>query len=301
MNCESFPELSGTYSLLDSGEGARIEQWGDYILQRPASLAIWSRCLSNKISPHAGYLPPGSWHGADRLPDQWPIIIDGVTMLVRCQSNGQVGVFPEHSTYLDQIRRVSSRKGARVLNLFAYTGLASLAAAKSGAEVTHLDLSKGAIKWARENAIENGISTIRFITDDAISFLEREVKRGNRYDLVIADPPSFSRPTAKAQWQLIEVVEQLIGAILRVVSPEGEVCMTSHSYELGNVILRNLISDKAEGPVNFLESRQLVIGEAQRNRRAPRGLPAGFLVWGCLGESIAERGVMPNGLRRVDG
>lgn len=301
MICKPFPAPSGTYALLDSGEGVRVEQWGEYILQRPASLAIWSRYFSSDISPHASYLPPGSWSGAGRLPEQWPTIIDGVTMLVRCQSNGQVGVFPEHSTYLDQIRRVASRKGARVLNLFAYTGLASLAAAKSGAEVTHLDLSKGAIKWARENAIENGISTIRFITDDAISFLEREVKRGNRYDLVIADPPSFSRPTAKAQWQLIEVVEQLIRAILRVVAEEGEICMTSHSYELGNVVLQNLISDEVKGTINFLESRQLVVGEAERSGRISRGLPAGFLVWGCLGKMIADKGAIPESSRRVDG
>lgn len=284
MSRDMFPLLSGTYALLDSGDGARIEQWGEYLVQRPASLAIWSRRFSGVITPHAQYLPPGRWNISGVLPSQWPTVIDGVTLLVRCQSNGQVGVFPEHATYLNQIRRVASRPGARVLNLFAYTGLASLVAAKAGAEVTHLDLSKSAIQWARENAVENGITTIRFITEDALSFLEREIKRGNRYDLVIADPPSFSRPSAKSQWQLLEVIGRLVEAALQVVTQGGDICLTTHSYELSNVIVQNLVVDKAPGPVEVIESRQLVLGEAIREGRGSRGLPTGFLFLGRLGE-----------------
>ena len=270
-------QIQGTYALLDSGEGARVERFGDYLLERPASLAIWRRRQSSVCPPDSRYLPPKGWQSTRKLPDQWPVVIDGITMLVRCQSNGQVGVFPEHATYLSEIRAAATaRPGARVLNLFAYTGLASLAAAVAGAEVTHVDLSKSANRWARDNADENGIATIRFITEDALVFLEREAKRGNRYDLIIADPPSFSRPTPRSQWQLSEVIMPLIEGVLRVLADEGAVCLTSHSYDLGSVVLQNLLLDGAADALSFVESRQLVIPE----ERGARGIPAGFLVWG---------------------
>lgn len=271
-----MPQIQGTYALLDSGEGARIEQFGDYLLERPASLAIWQRRQKEVVSPDSQYVPSRGWQSTRKLPEQWPVIVDGITMLVRCQSNGQVGVFPEHATYLNEIRAaVSKRSGARVLNLFAYTGLATLATAGAGAEVTHLDLSKSANRWARDNALENGIETVRFITDDALTFLDREAKRGNRYDLVIADPPSFSRPTPRAQWQLTEVIVPLIEGILQVLADDGAMCVTSHSYELGSIVLQNLMLDSASTSLRFLESRQLVIPE----REGKRAVPAGFLVW----------------------
>lgn len=266
----------GTYSLLDSGEGRRIERFGDYILERPATLAVWQQSKGEYNHPDAQYLPPQGWRSTRHLPDQWPVVIDGVTMLVRCQSNGQVGVFPEHATYLDEIRAaLTARPGARVLNLFAYTGLASIAAAMGGGEITHVDLSKSANRWARDNATENRVSSIRFITEDALSFLEREAKRGNQYDLIIADPPSFSRPTPRVQWQLGDVIVPLIQGILGVLRDDGSVCLTSHSYELGSVVLQNLLLDCAGDAILFTQSRQLVISESAGRR----GIPAGFLVW----------------------
>lgn len=271
-----IPQIQGTYALLDSGEGCRVEQFGDYVLERPASLAIWRRRQSSIRHPDSRYLPPKGWQSNRTLPEQWPVVIEEVTMLVRCQSNGQVGLFPEHATYLREIRTAATaRPGARVLNLFAYTGLASIAAAGAGAEVTHVDLSKSANRWARDNALENGLEKMRFITDDALTFLEREAKRGNRYDLVIADPPSFSRPSSRAQWQLNEVIVPLIDGILRVLADNGSVCLTSHSYELGSVVLQNLLLDGAADAIRCGEARQLVIPE----KKGERGVPAGFLVW----------------------
>ncbi len=283
--------IPGTYALVDSGEGVRVEQWGEYLLERPSSLACWQRRGVADYVPDGVYLPASGWRTSRKLPAQWPVIIDGVTMFARCQSNGQVGVFPEHATYLPEIRAVASRPGARILNLFAYTGLASIAAAAAGAEVTHVDLSKSAIGWARENAGENNISSIRFITEDALSFLNREIKRGSRYDLIIADPPSFSRPTPKSRWELGEIIVPLLEAMIcllrwtgdrseRGQEGRGELIVTTHSYEVGNLVIENLIRDcvSAEGGamgVRFRESRQLVIRE-----NAGRGLAAGFLVWG---------------------
>lgn len=291
LGVSNLSPIPGTYALVDSGEGVRVERWGEYLLERPASLACWRRRATSDFDPDGIYLPASGWRSTRKLPAQWPVIIDGVTLLVRCQSNGQVGVFPEHASYLPEIRAVASRPGARILNLFAYTGLASIAAAAAGAEVTHVDLSKSAIGWARENAQANSISSIRFITEDALSFLHREIKRGSRYDLIIADPPSFSRPTPKSRWELGEIIVPLLQAMVRLLrrtgaqadrghEEGGALIVTTHSYEVGNVVIENLVRDcvLAEGKglgVRFRESRQLVIGES-----AGRGLAAGFLVRG---------------------
>ena len=182
------------YQLLDSGNGRKWERFGDFILNRPCSQAIWRP--KGTCEPHATFSREEGtkWTFQKKLPASWEIQIEGVTMKIAPTDFGHLGVFPEHASLWNWMReRITS--GTKVLNLFAYSGGATLAAAQKGASVCHLDASKAMVDWARENADLNNLSSapIRWIVDDAIKFLRREVKRKNRYDGILLDPPTFGR------------------------------------------------------------------------------------------------------------
>ena len=199
------------YALLDCGRGEKLERWGDHVLVRPDPQAIWDtprshpgwkRCDARYARSSSG---GGQWVKKD-LPERWPIHYKGLTFNLKPMNFKHTGLFPEQATNWDfameQIR--GAGRPVSVLNLFAYTGAASIACAAAGASVCHVDAARGMVAWARENAKSSGLedAPIRWIVDDCAKFVEREIRRGRRYDAVIMDPPSYGRGPSGEIWKL---------------------------------------------------------------------------------------------------
>ena len=207
------------YEVIDCSNGEKLERWGDYLLIRPDPQVIW-----DTPRRHPGWKHPnGHYHRSARgggqweffdLPQQWSIGYRDLTFHLKPFSFKHTGLFPEQAAnwdwFGDKIR--SAGRPVKVLNLFAYTGGATLAAAKAGASVTHIDASKGMVTWARENAKASGLENapIRWIVDDCVKFVEREIRRGSRYDAVIMDPPSYGRGPKGEVWKIEDAIHPLI-------------------------------------------------------------------------------------------
>ncbi|HSX11010.1 MAG TPA: class I SAM-dependent methyltransferase [Chlamydiales bacterium] len=181
------------YELLDSGDGQKLEKFGEFTLLRPCAQAVWRPSLV-KQEADAVFTREERWLFHKKLPKTWNVMHGGVEFKIAPTDFGHLGLFPEHADLWEWMRPLV-KKGSRILNLFAYSGGVTLAAAQEGAEVCHLDASKGMIDWARENAALNRLSQapIRWIVDDALKFLRREKKRESFYDAIILDPPTFGR------------------------------------------------------------------------------------------------------------
>ena len=207
------------YEVIDCSNGEKLERWGDYLLIRPDPQVIW-----DTPRRHPGWKHPnGHYHRSARgggqweffdLPQQWSIGSRALTFHLKPFSFKHTGLFPEQAAnwdwFGDKIR--SAGRPVKVLNLFAYTGGATLAAAKAGASVTHIDASKGMVTWARENAKASGLENapIRWIVDDCVKFVEREIRRGSRYDAIIMDPPSYGRGPKGEIWKIEDAIHPLI-------------------------------------------------------------------------------------------
>ena len=199
------------YEVIDCSKGEKLERWGEYLLVRPDPQVIWDTPKKHKGWKkmnghyHRSSKGGGEWEFFD-LPEQWTINYKELTYNLKPFSFKHTGLFPERAAnwdwFGDKIRR--SGRPVKVLNLFAYTGGATLAAAKAGASVTHVDASKGMVTWAKENAHSSGLSDapIRWIVDDCVKFVEREIRRGNHYDAIIMDPPSYGRGPGGEVWKL---------------------------------------------------------------------------------------------------
>ena len=187
------------YAFLDSGHQKKLERFGDHLLIRPCAQALWEPKLPQVAwnEADATFTREGGNRWDGRLPSSWVTELEDLKFKIAPTDFGHLGLFPEHSLLWAWMEKLIQKrgKGVRVLNLFAYSGGATLAAARAGASVCHLDASKGMVSWARENAGLNGLSSapIRWIVDDALKFLTREEKRGSRYEGIIVDPPSFGR------------------------------------------------------------------------------------------------------------
>lgn len=262
------------YALLDSGNGRKLERFGEITLIRPSSLAVWRpRLDSRHWQSDAEYLPDQGWHQTAHSSAEWQMSSGDLQFALRLQRNGQVGLFPEHAAYLPA---VTSRltPNSRVLNLFGYTGLATLACVQAGAHVTHVDLSKSALTWAAQNIDINEFprEQVRFIAEDALRFLQREIDRENRYDVVIADPPSFSRPTRATSWNLEEVVTTLVTRCVQVGRESNTlVVLTSHHQGASPEVFANLVIDAARSRVKDVQLSALAIGEQDSRRMLPAG------------------------------
>ena len=207
------------YAVLDCGGGEKIERWGNQILQRPDPQAIWPRDKDCKVwnKPNAIYhrsnAGGGKWE-IRKLPEQWAIHYGDLTFQLKPMSFKHTGLFPEQAANWDFIDKMIRHAGRpiNVLNLFAYTGGATCAAAKAGAAVTHVDASKGMVTWAKENAVSSGLgdAPIRWIVDDCVKFVEREIRRGNHYDAIIMDPPSYGRGPKGEIWKIEEKIHPFI-------------------------------------------------------------------------------------------
>lgn len=222
------------YEVIDTSSGEKLERWGDYILLRPDPQVIWNtkreHPLYKKLNGHyhRSAKGGGEWEFFD-LPTEWSINYKDLTFNLKPFSFKHTGLFPEQAANWDWFSSIIKSEKAKnpeheikVLNLFAYTGGATLAAAKAGAAVTHVDASKGMVTWAKENAISSGLkdAPIRWLVDDCVKFVEREIRRGNKYDAIIMDPPSYGRGPKGETWKIEESVFPLINICADILKSE---------------------------------------------------------------------------------
>ena len=217
------------YELLDTSDGERLERWGKYILRRPDPQIIWKNSASHKAwkSADAIYKRSSSGGGGwskNTLPQSWNITYGELTFVLRPMGFKHTGLFPEQAANWDWFSNLikTSKRPIKVLNLFAYTGGATVAAAAAGASVVHVDAAKGMVAQAKENAALSGLADapIRYIVDDCKKFVEREIRRGNRYDAVIMDPPSYGRGPSGEVWKIEDSVDELIGLAASLLSDD---------------------------------------------------------------------------------
>ena len=217
------------YTVLDTSGGEKLERWGDYILVRPDPQVIWNTPKTDPAwkKPDARYARSstggGQWQ-QNTLPERWQVRYKDLTFNVKPMNFKHTGVFPEQAANWDFIQRTIRTAGrpVRVLNLFAYTGGATLAAAAAGAEVCHVDAAKGMVAWAKENAKSSGLAEkpVRWIVDDCAKFVEREIRRGKRYDAVIMDPPSYGRGPSGEIWKLEQDLYPFLQLVTGVLSDD---------------------------------------------------------------------------------
>ena len=215
------------YEVLDCSGGEKLERWGDFLLIRPDPQVIWETPKENRgwRRPNGHYHRSakggGEWEFFD-LPQQWTIGYHGLTFNLKPFSFKHTGLFPEQAANWDWFgeKIQKARRPIKVLNLFAYTGGATLAAAKAGASVTHVDASKGMVGWAKENAKSSGLedAPIRWIVDDCVKFVERESRRGNHYDAIIMDPPSYGRGPKGEIWKIEDAIHPLVKLCAQLLS-----------------------------------------------------------------------------------
>ncbi len=219
------------YELIDTSDGERLERWGKYILIRPDPQVIWHNAKKSKRwkTADAQYRRSSSGGGAwreNKLPDEWKLGYDslGLEFVIRPMGFKHTGLFPEQAVNWEWFSELIKKAGRpiKVLNLFGYTGGATVAAAKAGAAVCHVDAAKGMVAQAKENARLSGLgeAPIRYIVDDCKKFVEREIRRGNRYDAIIMDPPSYGRGPSGEVWKLEESIDELVALTAQTLSDE---------------------------------------------------------------------------------
>jgi 23S rRNA (cytosine1962-C5)-methyltransferase len=215
------------YELLDSGECKKLERFGEYVLVRPEPQAGWAAALpagrwQAANGEYMGNGPRGKWKFRKPMPARWAMQRENLKFWVQPALSGHVGVFPDQACHWDWIAEVTRRaaRPVKLLSLFGHTGLATLAAAAAGAEVTHVDASRKAMTWARENQSLSGLSQrpIRWVVEDALTIVKREARRGNQYDAMVLDPPKFGRGPDGEMWKLEESLPELLGACGKVLS-----------------------------------------------------------------------------------
>ena len=274
------------YELVDSGGGRKLERFGQYVIARPCSQALWKPSLPpsewNRADASFDREDGNRWHGRSRLPGEWTIETAGMRFKLGGTDFGHLGIFPEQRAQWKWIRKVvgervtyppseaSPRSGCpsrggngervSVLNLFAYSGGSTVAAALGGAEVCHLDASKGMVAWARENAALNGLAThpIRWIVDDAHKFMNREIRRGRRYDAIILDPPSFGRGASGEMYKIERDLGETLSLVKSLLSEKPAfILFSSHTPGLSVRVAENIIGQ--EFPSASLESGEMLL------------------------------------------
>lgn len=279
------------YELIDCGDFEKLERFGKYITRRPEPQAIWHRTLSNgewERMATASFVREkgaasderGRWHLRPTQPDQWFIrqkVGDKqIRMRLGLTSFKHVGVFPEQAENWNFIfERVQSQakrakeSRPRVLNMFAYTGGASLAAAAAGAEVTHVDSVKQCISWARENMEASQLEGIRWVVEDALKFARREVKRGHRYDGIILDPPAYGRGPEGEKWVLEQNIAEMLSLCAELLSDGGFLVLNLYSMGLSATLAKSAVNQLIPSP-SFEQFGELLFTD-----RAGKSLPLG--------------------------
>jgi len=263
------------YELLDSGDGRKLERFGKYVLARPCSQAMWRPVRSDADWERADASfdreDGNRWHGRNNLPKEWQIETAGIRFKLGGTDFGHLGIFPEQRAQWRWIRDEVKRRGegerrtVSALNLFAYSGGSTMAAALGGAEVCHLDASKGMVEWARDNARLNGLADkpIRWIVDDAHKFMRREIRRGHRYDAIVLDPPSFGRGAGGEMYKIERDLKDTLGLVKELLSDTPAfVLFSSHTLGLSRIVAENILSQlfpkaRLESGEMLLEGRSL--------------------------------------------
>jgi len=255
-----YPEHWKDYELIDSGDFEKLERFGNYITIRPEPQAVWSKQLPaaewDKIA-HVKFVgvssSSGKWEFRKKMPENWNIQYNlGNTSLVfnlALTKFKHVGIFPEQSTNWDFINNsVKKQKelgiASKVLNLFAYTGGASLAASAAGAETYHVDSIKQVVSWANRNMESSNLKDIRWVVEDAVKFVKRELKRGKIYQGIILDPPAYGHGTDGEKWKLEDQINEMIFDVLQLLDKENHfLILNTYSLGFSSLILQNLLAD----------------------------------------------------------
>ncbi len=241
------------YEIIDMANGEKLERWGDILLVRPDPQIIWKNPLFPEKwkSAHARYQRSstggGAWEYKKKIPESWKVHYKDLTFLVKPMGFKHTGLFPEQAVNWDWIiqKIQNAKRPIKVLNLFAYTGGASVACSYAGASVCHVDSSKGMVAWAKENMSASGLSDrpIRYIVDDVIKFVNREIRRGNSYDAIIMDPPSYGRGTNGEVWKFEENLPELVELCSKVLSDKPLFFLiNSYTTGISSMVLENILS-----------------------------------------------------------
>jgi 23S rRNA (cytosine1962-C5)-methyltransferase len=280
MILEEIGELEG-YELIDSGEGFRLEKFGPYILKRPDPAVLWTRTLGEEVwdSAHAVYEKRGEergdWEIKKELPEQWLMSYGDISFYAKLTPFKHTGIFPEQAANWDFLSKRIEGKKLKVLNLFGYTGIASVLAAKLGSEVTHVDASKPSITSAKENMLASGLpeDSIRWILDDCLKFVKREVKRGNTYDVIIMDPPAFGRGAKGEVWKFNEDLPVLLTELRKLCSKDFQgIIVNAYAVSVSSLLLKNMLEDFKQG----LPDSEVTYGELILKERSRRLLSTGL-------------------------
>ena len=279
-----FPD----YALLDSGDGRKLERFGRVTVERPESQALWRPTLQPAQWQRADATfksasaeedgEGGRWHQNTPVSENWPVQVLGITMQCRLTGFRHLGLFPEQLPHwqwmLDWLRRVPDQP-PRVLNLFAYTGAASLIAGRAGAEVTHVDASKKAITWAKQNqaASNLGDARVRWILDDARKFVAREVRRGKTYHLILVDPPKFGRGPEGEVWDVFQHLAPLLRDCATLLAPgRSALVLTTYAIRASALATDGLLRECLAARGGAFESGELAVVEEAGGRLLPTSL-----------------------------
>lgn len=240
------------YEIISMSRGEKLERWKDYYLLRPDPEVIWESKMEKGIA-HAHYLRSnkggGHWEIKKPLPDRWTINYKDLVFNVKLMGFKHTGVFPEQSVnwdfMIDKIKKEKDNKDdIKVLNLFAYTGCATCACLSSGASVVHVDSSRGMVEWAKENVKSSGLENcnVRFLVDDCVKFVKREIRRGNKYDAIIMDPPSYGRGSKKEVWDIEKDLFNLVSSCRQILVEEPLFfIINSYTAGLSSEVLNNIL------------------------------------------------------------
>lgn len=278
------------YELLDCGNFEKLERFGKLVLRRPEPQALWDKQFSEKewhqltdITFKQQGSHSGQWINPKRLPEKWQIAYNHQKLHIKFNlsltSFKHVGIFPEQAANWDYIYNQTKGLGVeapRFLNLFAYTGGASLAAKAAGADVTHVDSVKQVISWSKENMLSSNLDNIRWVVEDALKFVKREVKRGNHYHGIILDPPAYGIGAGGERWQLEDNINEMLQDIAKLLNPEKHfLILNVYSMGLSALLVQNLIRLNFKHANNNLEIGELYL-QAKSNVQLPLGILARY-------------------------
>ncbi len=270
------------YEIIETGNGQKLERWGDYVLLRPDPQVIWKTEIKNKALAHGVYKRSssggGNWEFKDKLPESWNISYKDLKFVVRPTGFKHTGLFPEQAANWDFIKDTikNANREIKVLNLFAYTGGATVAALSAGASVCHVDASKGMVSWAKDNVNLSNLSDkrVRFIVDDVLKFVLREQRRGNKYHAIIMDPPSYGRGPGGEIWKLENELFNLVSECVKVLD-DNPLFFIINSYTTGlqASVLTNILKLTAgkEFNIKSIEADELGIPVSKQDAVLPCG------------------------------
>lgn len=278
------------YELLDCGDFEKLERFGKFITIRPEPQAVWPKIYSNQDwekQAHIKFIPrsssSGDWKKLKAMPDQWeiqyplPHAKDPLVFRLGLTSFKHVGVFPEQAVNWDLIaQHMNAMSKPKFLNLFAYTGGASIAAKAAGADVTHVDSIKQVVTWANENMQRSNLDNIRWMVDDALKFVKKEIRRGNLYQGIILDPPAFGHGPNGEKWKLEDNISEMMDSVLQILDPEKHLLILN-AYSLG---FSAMVPENLLKPFAHQHQSKLSIGELYLPAKSGVKLPLG--VWGRL-------------------